>query len=66
MPLLQKPDVHSVDMTFALSFFISLMRVSLTPPLKNELFIFIHNQVKSFVFAVYIKVCDESGVAILK
>ena len=53
----------TVDIFLVLDFFISLMRVWLK---KNTvLFICIDKRIKSIVFAVSIKICDESGPAIL-
>ena len=49
----------TVDMFFVLDFFISLMCGKTT-----VLIICIHKRVKSIVFAVSIKFCDESGLAI--
>ena len=52
----------TVDMFFVLEFFTSLICVWLEK--TTVLFICIHKQVKSIVFVVFIKFCDESGLEI--
>ena len=53
----------TVDLFFVLGILISLICVWMKK--TNVLFIYIHKRVKSFVFAVCIKFCAESGLAIL-
>ena len=55
--------LFTVDMVFVLDFFISLMRVWLEK--TTVLFICIHKWVKSIIFTVSIKFCDELGLVIL-
>ena len=53
----------TVDMVFVLNFFISLMRVWLEK--ITVLIICMHKRVKSIIFAMSIRFCCESGLAIL-